>query len=167
MRARRLWPVDIVMGAWSIVKGLSVTGRNVFRPRITEDYPAQPPSPSPRLRGRLVHLRDEGGRLKCTACLACQKACPTLALPTIEGDEKKGRERRAKVYVWDAGRCLFCGYCVEACPFAALRMSQEHSVVGETRGEICRTLEQLLEPARAPQAPAAPAGDGVLPEGGV
>jgi len=147
---RRHWLPDIVLGSWSIVKGLAVTLRNSARPRVTLDYPAKPAPIYPRYRGRLQHLRDEEGRLKCTACLACQKACPTLALPTIAGDDKKGKEKRAKTYVWDSGRCLFCGYCVEACPFDALRMTQAYSVVGETRGELHVGLEELLEPARRP-----------------
>jgi len=147
---RRHWLPDIVLGSWSIVKGLAVTLRNSARPRVTLDYPAKPAPIYPRYRGRLQHLRDEEGRLKCTACLACQKACPTLALPTIEGDDKKGKEKRAKTYVWDSGRCLFCGYCVEACPFDALRMTQAYSVVGETRGELHVGLEELLELARRP-----------------
>ena len=147
MSTRRYWLVDIGVGTWSLVKGLAVTGRNFFRPRITENYPAAQAPPSPRLRGKLVHLRDADGRLKCTACLACQKACPTLALPTIKGDDQKGRARRARTYVWDAGRCLFCGYCVEACPFDAIKLGQQHSVVGETREELRRSLEEMLEPA--------------------
>ncbi len=143
---RRHWLPDIVLGSWSIVKGLAVTLRNSARPRVTLDYPAKPATIHPRYRGRLQHLRDETGRLKCTACLACQKACPTIALPTIEGDDQKGREKRAKTYIWDSGRCLFCGYCVEACPFDALRMTQAYSVVGETREALQVGLEELLEP---------------------
>lgn len=144
---KRNWLSDIVLAAWSIVKGLAVTLQNAARPRVTENYPAQPTRLSPRYRGRLVHVCDDAGRLKCTACLACQKACPTLALPVIEGDDKKGRERRARAYVWDAGRCLFCGYCVEACPFAAIRMTQAYSLVGDSREQLHFGLEELREPA--------------------
>ena len=144
----RNWAADIVLGAWSIVKGLAVTLRNAARPRVTQNYPAQPTQVYPAYRGRMQHLRDAEGRLKCTACLACQKACPTLAIPTIEGDENKGRERRARNYVWDAGRCFFCNFCVEACPFDAIVLSREYSVVGETREELQLDLPRLLEPAK-------------------
>lgn len=156
MYRNRHWTVDTLIGGCSILKGLAVTLRNYLRPRVTENYPAVRTEPSPRLRGRLKHLREEDGRPRCTACLACQKACPTNALPIVEGDEKKGRERRVKSYVWDAGRCLFCGYCVAACPFSALRMSQVHSVVGESRGELQFGLEALLEPAAPKSPPEAP-----------
>lgn len=141
------WFVAILTGLWSFIKGLAVTLRNAGRPRVTENYPAQRTTIAPRWRGKIMHLRDDEGRLKCTACLACQKACPSNALPLIEGDENKGKERRAKTYVWDAGRCLFCQYCVEACPFNAIVLTQEYSVVTESREALKLGLEQLLPPA--------------------
>jgi len=142
---------EIVIGAWSIVKGLAVTFQNALRPRVTRNYPAQHTIVSPRYRGRMVHLRDETGRLRCTACLACQKACPTLAIPLIEGDEKKGRERRARNYVWDWSRCLFCNLCVEACPFDAIRLGQQYTVVSASREGFRIELAELLEPERGGQ----------------
>jgi len=138
---------EVAIGTWSIIKGLAVTLWNwMRRPRITENYPAQPAHIYPRLRGRMVHKRDEQGRLKCTACLACQKACPTLAIPLIKGDDKKGREKRAAAYVWDGARCLFCNFCVEACPFDAIVLGPAYSTLGESRADTHRDLEQLLEP---------------------
>ena len=137
---------DVFLGAWSIAKGLAVTLGNALRPPVTQNYPARPAQPFPRFRGRLVHKRGEDGRLRCTACLACQKACPTLALPSIVGDDKKGRERRAVQYVWDASRCLFCGLCVEACPFDAIVLGQHYRMVAESRPQVRFELEDLLEP---------------------
>ncbi len=139
---------DIAGGALSIFKGLSVTLRNALRPAVTQDYPRRPTSVFPRFHGNLVQLRDAEGRLKCTACLACQKACPTLAIPFIQGDEKKGRERRAVGYVWESSRCLFCGLCVEACPFDAIVLGEEYSVVTESREGLGFDLEALLEPVK-------------------
>ncbi len=147
MAKRHNWLVEIFTGAWSIVQGLAVTLRNCRAAARHGELPGEAgPRSSPRWRGRLMHLRDEEGRLKCTACLACQKACPTLALPHIEGDEKKGRERRVKSYVWDAGRCLFCNLCVEACPFDAIALEPDYSIVGETpEGHAAAHWIELLE----------------------
>jgi NADH-quinone oxidoreductase subunit I len=138
---------DLAIGALSIVHGLAVTLRNALRPGVTRDYPARRTYIYPRFRGRMIHKRGEDHRPKCTACLACQKACPTLAIPEIAGDEKKGRERRAKAYLWDASRCLFCNLCVDACPFDAIELGQEYSLVGESRDQMRFELEDLLEPA--------------------
>jgi NADH-quinone oxidoreductase subunit I len=142
---------EVFIGFWSMCQGLAVTLFNwLRRPRITENYPAKPAYIYPRFRGRMVHKRDESGRLRCTACLACQKACPTLAIPHIKGDDKKGREKRAAEYVWDGGRCLFCNLCVEACPFDAITLNGSYSTVGEDRASSHRTLEELLEPSPEP-----------------
>ncbi len=144
--------VDVVLSALSIVKGLMVTLTNALRPRVTRNHPFQK-TPIPEVwRGRLVHLRGEDGRLRCTACLACQKACPSHAIPTIQGDDKKGKEKRAQVYVWDASRCLFCGLCVEACPFDAIRLTREYSIVGEDRADLIFDLNRLLGPAEGETA---------------
>lgn len=147
MAARRSLTAEILLGAWSIGKGLAVTLYNaVARPRVTQRYPWRPPQLSPRWRGRLVHRRQEDGRPRCTACLACQKACPTLAIPQIQGDDRKRREKRAANYVWDASRCLFCGLCVEACPFDAIVLGQTYRIIGESREELRFDLQALLEP---------------------
>ena len=146
MAKRTSYLAEVGIGALSIAKGLAVTLRNALRPRVTQNYPARPPYLYPRFRGKLRHKRGEDGRLKCTACLACQKACPTLAIPEIQGDEKKGRERRAVTYVWDASRCLFCGLCVQACPFDAITLGQQYSVVTESREGTRFDLNELLEP---------------------
>ena len=138
---------EIAGGAWSIAKGMAVTLRNALRPPITENYPAQRPALPPAWRGKMVHKRGEDGRPRCTACLACQKACPSLAIVEIKGDEKRGRERRATCYVWEASRCLFCNQCVEACPFNAIELGGEYSIIGERREQLRFGLEELLEPA--------------------
>jgi NADH-quinone oxidoreductase subunit I len=144
---RHNYLAEIVGGAWSIAKGMAVTFRNALRRPITENYPAQRPAIPPAWRGKMVHKRGEDGRPRCTACMACQKACPSLAIVEIKGDEEKGRERRATSYVWDASRCLFCNQCVEACPFDAIKLGQEYGMIAESRDQTRFDLPELLEPA--------------------
>ena len=110
---------------------------------LTLQYPFERYEMYPRFRGALVHLKDkETGQYRCTACLACQRACPHGVI-SIE-TEGKGKERRLVSYTWDMGRCIFCRLCVEACPFDAIEMSQMYEFTSTTRDEIL-DLDDLLE----------------------
>jgi NADH:ubiquinone oxidoreductase subunit E len=60
----------------AIVKGMVFAIRQVFRPKVTVQYPEVVNDISPRHRGRLVLLYDEAGTLKCETCFQCAQACP-------------------------------------------------------------------------------------------
>jgi len=144
---------QFVEASVNLIKGLIVTLVNWRRPRVTIQYPFKEKlAVSPRWRGRMVHLRDEAtGRLRCTACQACVKACPANVI-TVEGDDNKGRERRAKSYQWREYRCMFCNLCVEACPFDAITLSPDTDAPVYERENLVWELESLLEPWSPPAA---------------
>jgi NADH-quinone oxidoreductase subunit I len=50
-------------------------------------------------------------------------------------------------------RCIFCGYCVEACPTEALGMSGEYELATYTRDAQVYSKERLLEPMPAKPSP--------------
>jgi NADH:ubiquinone oxidoreductase subunit E len=52
------------------------TFRQIFRPKLTVQYPEVLNDISPRHRGRLILLYDEAGTLKCETCFQCAAACP-------------------------------------------------------------------------------------------
>jgi len=109
---------------------------------LTLQYPFEKYEMWPRFRGVLVHLRDpETGQSRCTACMACVRACPHGVL-TVTG-EGKGRERRAKTYTYELGRCIFCRLCVESCRFDAIEMGQEYEFVSTTQDQTLN-LEEML-----------------------
>jgi NADH-quinone oxidoreductase subunit I len=93
---------------------------------FTVQYPEERYEMFPRFRGPIMQLRDETGKPNCTACGACERACPHGVI-TIE-TEGKGKDRVLKMYRYDMGRCIFCRLCVEACPFDAIEMSREYEL---------------------------------------
>ncbi len=81
----------------AIVKGMVFAVRQVFRPKVTVQYPEFVNDISPRHRGRLVLLFDEAGALKCETCFQCAAACP------IECIDMGGVDTRNRYHVhWGA-----------------------------------------------------------------
>ena len=90
------------------------------------------------------------------ACFLCAAACPANCI-YIEGAENtadhriSAAERYAKVYNIDYNRCIFCGYCVEACPCDAITHGHEFEIAGYDTNTLVYRKEQLLEePSIAP-----------------
>ena len=134
-------------GILSLFQGLWVTLVNWVRPKTTIRYPFQRREVSPRYRGLLMLRRDpETGKLKCTACGLCERACPARAI-AIEG-EGKGKERLPREYKVDYGRCMFCRMCVEECPFEALAMTGEYEYAVYDRDGLVVGLKQLAGEGR-------------------
>ena len=159
---------EMVETAGALVKGFSVTFRNIFRKTVTENYPYEPVHFQPRYRGIHVLHRDEGGLEKCVGCFLCAAACPANCI-YIEAAENtdvnriSAGERYASVYNIDYSRCIFCGYCVEACPTDAITHGHGFEVASYNTVTLVKRKEDMLAPipagARAPEiSDEAPAG---------
>ncbi len=106
--------------ASSIFEGMSVTMSYMFRRPRTVQYPDRIPRPvhemlPVRYRGFLEVDMDI-----CTACLACERACP---IDCIKIDAAKDKETRRLVmsrFDIDKAKCMFCGLCSEPCPTGAI-----------------------------------------------
>lgn len=104
----------------SIFEGMSVTMSYMFRRPSTVQYPDRIPKPihetlPARYRGFLEVDADI-----CTACLACERACP---INCIKIDAEKDKETRRLVmsrFDIDIAKCMFCGLCSEPCPTGAI-----------------------------------------------
>ena len=145
----------VLKSAAAIAKGMSVTLKEMLSPTVTEDYPDEPPKFQERYRGVHVLQRDKNGMEKCVACFLCAVACPSNCIYIEAADNTdavriSGGERYAKVYNIDYNRCIFCGYCVEACPCDAITHGHDFEVSAyDTNGLVFRK-EQLLEPMPVP-----------------
>jgi NADH-quinone oxidoreductase subunit I len=84
------------------------------------------------------------------ACLCCSTACPAQCIHIEPAeyerdDPRHGYERYAAVFVIDELRCIFCGYCVEACPCDAIRMDTGmHMPPSTNRNHFLYDKETLL-----------------------
>jgi NADH-quinone oxidoreductase subunit I len=60
-------------------------------------------------------------------------------------EERIGRdERYAKVYNIDYTRCIFCGFCVEACPKDAITHGYNFELSVYNRADLLKTKDDLL-----------------------
>ena len=53
-------------------------------------------------------------------------------------------ERYAKVYNIDYNRCIFCGFCVEACPKDAITHGYNFELSVYNRGDLVKRKDDLL-----------------------
>lgn len=134
----------------TLVKGFSVTFRNMLRKPVTENYPHEAVHFQSRYRGVHVLHRDESGLEKCVGCFLCAAACPAncIYIEAAENREEKrvsAGERYARVYNIDYSRCIFCGYCVEACPTDAITHGHGFELATYDIHSLVFRKEQLLE----------------------
>ncbi|MBM3723965.1 MAG: NADH-quinone oxidoreductase subunit NuoI [Acidobacteria bacterium] len=140
---------NVLEGASALVKGLSITFKEMMQPTLTDDYPDKPPVFQERFRGAHVLQRDEFGLEKCVACFLCAAACPSECIH-IEAEENteqvriSGGERYASVYNIDYNRCIFCGYCVEACPTDAITHGHGFELASYDTSTLIYRKENML-----------------------
>ena len=142
---------DILSGAAAIAKGMTVTIKEMMNPVITDDYPDAPPVFQERYRGLHILQRDEQGLEKCVACFLCSAACPVQCIYIEAADNTdqlriSGGERYASVYNIDYSRCIFCGYCVEACPTDAITHGHGFELASFNTSTLIYRKEKLLAP---------------------
>ena len=63
---------------------------------------------------------------------------------TIESAEREDGSRRTTRYDIDYNKCIFCGYCTEACPVDAIVETRIFEFHGENRGDLYYTKPMLL-----------------------
>jgi len=128
---------------FELLKGMGVTGRHFFKPKITVQYPEEKTPMSPRFRGLHAQRRYPNGEERCIACKLCEAVCPALAI-TIESEERADGTRRTTRYDIDLFKCIYCGFCEEACPVDAIVETRIFEYHFEERGQQIMTKDMLL-----------------------
>ncbi len=126
-----------------LARGLRLTGRHLFKPKITVFYPEEKTPKSPRFRGLHALRRYPNGEERCIACKLCEAVCPALAI-TIESEEREDGTRRTTRYDIDMFKCIYCGFCEEACPVDSIVETDIHEFHFENRDDKVMDKEMLL-----------------------
>lgn len=127
-----------------LLKGLGVTFRSMFQPKITVQFPDEKTPVSPRFRGQHALRRYANGEERCIACKLCEAVCPALAI-TIESEERSDGTRRTTRYDIDMFKCVYCGFCEEACPVDSIVLTNVGDFHMEEREERYYDKARLLE----------------------
>lgn len=127
-----------------LFRGLMLTGRYLFKKKITVQYPEEKTPQSGRFRGLHALRRYPNGEERCIACKLCEAVCPACAI-TIESEQRADGSRRTTRYDIDLSKCIYCGFCEESCPVDSIVETRIFEYHGERRSDLLMTKEMLLE----------------------
>ncbi len=131
-----------------LVKGLGVTFRTMSRRAATQQYPHVRPNLPARSRGVIALLEEN-----CTVCMLCSRECPDWCIYIDSHKEtvapkEGGRARTRNVldrFAIDFALCMYCGICVEVCPFDALLWSPEFEYAEFNHEALTHEMERLRD----------------------
>ena len=136
-------------GGIGLLKGLGVTLKTMSRRSVTRQYPDVKPVLPPRTRG-VIALMEEN----CTVCMLCSRECPDWCIyidshkETVPPKEPGARARTRNIldrFAIDFALCMYCGICIEVCPFDALFWSPEFEYSEYDIRELTHEKERLRE----------------------
>jgi NADH-quinone oxidoreductase subunit I len=137
----------IFKGVWSLMLGMSVTGKYFFSPWkiITQKYPENRKTLKmfDRFKGEVVMPHDANNQHRCTGCGICEINCPNGSIEiiadkiiTAEGKSKRIIDK----HIYHLSMCTFCGLCIKTCPSKAIVFSQEFEHAVFNRSKLTKVL---------------------------
>jgi NADH-quinone oxidoreductase subunit I len=131
-----------------LVSGLAATARTAARRAVTSQYPENEPELPDRTRG-VIALHEPS----CTSCMLCARECPDWCIyidSHKETVEVEGAARPRQVNVLDRfdidfSLCMYCGICVDVCPFDALFWAPDFAYAEGDIRDLLHDKEHLGE----------------------
>ena len=155
---------EILSGGLSLIEGMAVTARRLFRPLVTVQYPRKKIPLSSAYRGHIeLKIFEDTLTHKCIVCLNCENTCPSGVI-RVQGERQKDKGPKTLThYVIDFSKCSLCGLCVEICPTQTLQYSREYELIGETPSDcqidllarLKKQVEEKEEEAKKTKGPEA------------
>jgi formate hydrogenlyase subunit 6/NADH:ubiquinone oxidoreductase subunit I len=139
-----------------LLKGLGVTLKTMTRPAATRQYPHVKPDLPARTRGVIALIEEN-----CTVCMLCSRECPDWCIyidshKEVVASKEGGRARTRNIldrFAIDYALCMYCGICVEVCPFDALHWSPEFEYAEFEIGKLTHEMDTLRTWAYTVPAP--------------
>lgn len=152
----RIYLPEVARGLWITARHfwvnlarhtLRALGMKSVQPgAVTFQYPEVRRPAAARLRSLHRLTQHPDGTPRCVACMMCETVCPAFCIEIVASEvDDPNIEKRPKSFDIDVGRCVFCGYCVEACPEDAIRMDTGITEIGSySRRSMVLDLPTLL-----------------------
>lgn len=148
----------LFQGIGGLLTGMSVTWRELFTKKITQQYPENRKTLviSDRFRGELIMPHDANNEHACTSCGICQMNCPNgtivIKSKTIETEDGK-KKKILDEYYYNLGSCTFCNLCVLTCPSDAIKFDNTFESSVFTRGKLNMKLNHQGSKLREKKKP--------------
>ena len=138
-------------GIWTVLVGMKVTFKHLFKPAVTIQYPDVKLPMANRARNRLYVNMDD-----CIGCDQCARACPVdciiidtvKSLPTDDlGITSNGKKKALWVTKFDIdiAKCCYCQLCVFPCPTECIYMTDVYEFSEFEREDLIYKFATLTD----------------------
>lgn len=127
----------------ALIFGHLTVFKHLFKRPVTLEYPEKKAKLNDKFRGELALFTDAEGKLLCTACGTCQRVCPSFGTIEIEREKDESGKFYPKNFTIDLNTCIFCGNCVQNCPFKAIVMTKKYELADGKKSSLKLDINTL------------------------